>query len=274
MSTGDSAASNEAVDTVAAELQNIRLDENANQVSSQTANTVKSDANNNTVAAPDAADNKLSQNSSNSSKSSNNTTSGNNMSSAGGGNKTNHHRRYYPSRSFGAKDRQMQHQQSSRSHMNSNSNLHVPSYSNHHHQQHHPNQSSRNNNSGNNNNSNHKSIGGIGTTVTPSGYQTSTTPNSSRNVPNQHASSSLQPPHQHPHQTHGPPVQLQPPPHVSMSEHSVQTSPMCGYDDPFMISDSHNCNVSFFVVSCSYFLLFKGTLFVIFFAAIVIIPSH
>uniref|UniRef100_A0A1I8M9Y6 Uncharacterized protein n=1 Tax=Musca domestica TaxID=7370 RepID=A0A1I8M9Y6_MUSDO len=252
--------SNEDVDNLTSEFQNIRLDENANQV--PTPNTVKSDANNNTLMpemggnGPAANNNVVNDkqqqqsvvsqqhnNNSNSNKNSNATTLGSNnsMSTNTGVNKTNHRR--YSSRYFNNKDRPMQQQQqhhqhqqqqqqqhyhhqqhsSARNHMNSsNMGNGGSSYSNH---SQHSNQTSRNNVV------NHKNTGGGG------GYLTSTTPNSSRGGSGQNHQGGGGGLLQHPQSAH-----LQPPSHVAMSEHSVQTSPMCGYDDGFMVNDSRNCN--------------------------------
>ncbi|XP_073833892.1 ovarian tumor isoform X2 [Musca autumnalis] len=252
--TSEVSGSNDDADSMTADFQNIRLDENANQV--PTPNTVKSDANNNTLmpevgggggaggvgAGPNNVNDKPPVSQYNN-KTSNTTTLGSNTLS-NAGNKTNHRR--YSSRYFNNKDRpmqqhqpphhhyQQQHTNAARNHMNSNSNVHVggSSYSNHsqqqQHLQHHPNQASRNN---------HKNMGNGGGSAAGGGgaYLTSTTPNSSRSGQNQPGGGLLP----HPQSGH-----LQPPPqsHVVMSEHSVQTSPMCGYDEAFMVNDTHNCN--------------------------------
>ncbi|XP_075159122.1 ovarian tumor isoform X2 [Haematobia irritans] len=213
---------NDELEALTNDMQNIRLDENANQVST----TTKQDANNNNVVADTAGGSTTAdkprpsapapqQNPNQNNKNSN---AGNSMNA--GGNKNNPRR--YSSRCFNNKDRPMMHQhQQQRNHMNSN--LHVP-YSNGHNQQY---QSSRNSgNTGNNKNGSGNMGAGGG------GYQTSTTPNSSRNVQNQNSNGpSVPPPH---------PGQLHPP--ISVSEHSAQSSPMTGYDEALMINDTHNCN--------------------------------
>ncbi|XP_013108445.2 uncharacterized protein LOC106087820 isoform X1 [Stomoxys calcitrans] len=213
--------SEDTAESVANDLQNIRLDENANQVVTDT----KPDANNNNIVVEAAASNAAVSNvekprpvpPNNNNNNNRHLNTGNAITTTTGGTKNNPRR--YSSRCFNNKDRPMQHQ---RHHVNSN--LHVPpppptSYNTgHHQQQQHPHQQSSRNNGGNN--SNHKNIP---VNMGGGGYQTSTTPNSSRGPSH--------PPHQ---------SQLQAP--ISVSDHSAQTSPMGGFDDAFAAKDSHNCN--------------------------------
>ncbi|KAM7349309.1 ovarian tumor isoform 2-T2 [Cochliomyia hominivorax] len=219
---------NDETEKLVNDLQNIKLDENANQVTS-----TKSDANNNIQNDVNRSNethhatnqtNKHNNNIVNSTSNTNTTTTG----GGGGGsnaNKSNNPRRY-SSRYFSGKDRQMG--------QRNNNAQHSGQHQQQHHQNH--NQTQRNqsnyNNSNNNNNSKYSN-----------NYNTSNTPNNNRNSNAQQQTNQQ---HQQHHNLQSLQQQQQ---HLSSShpttEQSRQISPNCGFDETTAIRvnsvESRNC---------------------------------
>ncbi|KNC26490.1 Protein ovarian tumor locus [Lucilia cuprina] len=201
------------------DLQNIKLDENANQVSS-----TKSDANNNDPLNVNqnemAASNETNSSTTQSNKHSN--TGVNSSTGGGGGNKNNNNnnnnnQRRYSSRYFSGKERQM-------SQRNNNNNTNQNSQNSNHHQhqqqqqqQHHNQNHSSQRNQGNYNNNANK--------YSQNNYNSSSnTTNTSRNTQQHHLQTLQQ------HQQQQQPQHLNPH-HAASSEQSRQISPTCGFDE-------------------------------------------